>query len=152
MPRAEYLVQLPSRIGNVITEGVREFANNTGLKAEVWVHDLPLWFVSQVDAGAGIIRRIQVGVYRLDTSEEIRMVPQVLRLDTKNRRLIAFEEVNPKIIRSLRLDTVQDKKVVITLLGESWGEALRMEPPPGPAATAPPGVISIHVSPNYDWE
>lgn len=148
MPRAEYLVPLPSMFANAITAAVREFAEKTGLQAEFWVHDLPLWIVSSIDANTGIVRRLQVGAYRLEASEELRIVPQVFRLDSDRRSLIAFEEIDPTLIRHMTLWAVQTQKEVKELLAQAWADVQRMSPPEA-SSNQRTRTISIPVSPNY---
>ena len=146
MPRVEYIAGLPSVVGNAITAAVREFAQEYNLTAEVWVHDAPLWFVSSTDADRGIGRRVQVGAYRLDTSEEVRMVPQVFRLDHQLQRLVAFEQIEPDLIEKMPLNSATEPKNVKQHLAQARGKALKMEPPPSNPTAA---VISVPVSRNY---
>ncbi len=146
MARAEYIAELSSVYGNAITAAVREFAKEYNLTAEVWVHDAPLWFVSSTDAERGIGRRVQIGAYRLDSSEEVRMVPQVFRLDTQHRKLVAFEQVEPNLIEKMSLQMAIEAKSVKQHLAQAWGKALKMEPPSSNPTAA---VISVPFSPNY---
>ena len=146
MPRVEYIAGLSSVHGNAITAAVREFAQERQLTAEVWVHDAPLWFVSSTDTARGIGRRVQIGAYRLDASEEVRMVPQVFRLDNRLRRLVAFEQVEPDLIETMSLDIATESKNVKQHLARAWGKVLKMEPPSSNPSTA---VISVPFSPNY---
>lgn len=151
MSRADYIVPLPSLFGKAITEAVRAFAERTGLEVESWVHDLPLWFVSKTYKGAGVVRRVQVGAYWLDEAEEVRVIPQVFRFDKDGRSLFAFEQIDPKFIRTAPLKAVKDPKMVAAALAEAWEDALRMEPP-GPSPSNPsPRTISIPVSRYFEW-
>ena len=146
MARAEYIVGLSSEYGNSITAAVREFALEYRLTAEVWVHDFPLWFVSSTDTDPGIARRVQIGAYRLDTSEEVRMVPQVYRIDNQLRRLVAFDQVEVELIVKMSLNAATEPKKVKEHLAQAWGKALKMQPTSSNPTSA---VISVPFSPNY---
>jgi len=146
MARAEYIAGLSSAYGNSITTAVREFAQENNLTTEVWVHDFPLWFVSSIDSDHGIARRVQIGAYRLDTSEEVRMVPQVYRLDNQLRRLVAFDQVEVELIETMPVSAAIEPKVVKQHLAQAWGKALKMKPP---SSNPTSGVISVPFSPNY---
>jgi len=106
----------------------------------------PLWFVSSIDAEHSIARRVQIGAYRLDTSEEVRMVPQVYRLDNQLRRLVAFDEIGVELIEKMPLTAATEPKNVKQHLAQAWGTALNMKPP---SSNPTSGVISVPFSPNY---
>ena len=150
MPRVEYLIQLPALYGNPITEAVRRFAEKMGLEAELWRHELPLWSVSSVDKEKGIVRRVQIGAYRLDDSEEVRAIPAVFKLH-KGQELAAFEEIDPTYIRRAPIQQIANNpKEVSALLEQAWADALRM-PPPDASPNQRARTVSIPISPRYKW-
>lgn len=146
MARVEYIIGLSPEHGNSITAAVREFAQEYSLTAEVWVHDFPLWFVSNTDTDRGIARRVQIGAYRLDTSEQVRMVPQVYRIENQLRRLVAFDQVEVELIEKMPLNAATEPKNVKQHLAQAWVKALKMQPPSSNPTSA---VISVPFSPNY---
>lgn len=129
MPRTEYAVPLPASIGCAVTDAVRSFADQKKLRAEVWVHDLPLWFVTEVGREPGVVRRVQIVAYRLDRSDELRLIPQVFRLDRDRRAIISFRRTPPELIGHLELREAADSKKVEELLHSTWQSSQNLLPP-----------------------
>ncbi|MBI3455730.1 MAG: hypothetical protein HY002_08075 [Candidatus Rokubacteria bacterium] len=144
MPRSEYFIPLPEPVGRAISDAVRAFATQMDLEAEVWIQDLPLWTLSKHDPATGLVRRLQVGAYRLDDTDEVRVIPQVLWLDKKSRSLFAPEQIDPSAIRGMRLWEVRTDGLLV-LLKEAWSDVSRMAPPKNS------GELRIPVSPHYRW-
>lgn len=145
MPRSEFFISLPAEIGNFITQAVRSFAKPRALNAEVWIHDLPLWSISEQDKKAGIVRRLQIGAYRLDETEELRILPQVFRLNKETHSLTALEEVDPKLIKGKRVWELKGPESVTPLLDQAWQDVLKMPPPEQSKG------ISIPLSRHFRW-
>lgn len=146
MANTRYFTPLPARIGKPITEAVSEFAKKTGLQTEMWVHDLPLWFLTSVDRDTGVVRRLQIAAYAMGTSDEVRMIPQVFKFDEKYRTLLTVDETNPDLIRTLPLGEAHELKRVGKVLEEAWANTLRLPPPQNSPTKA---VVSIEVSPDF---
>lgn len=145
MPRSEFLIPLPAEIGNLVTRAVRSFAKQKALGAEFWIQDLPLWSLSEQDERAGIIRRLQIGAYRLDESDELRIIPQVFRLNKKSRSLTALDQIDPKLIRGKRLGDLKGPEDVTSMLDQAWQDVLKMPLPEQSKG------ISIPLSPHFRW-
>jgi len=145
MPQAIYLEWLSPEIGAAITDAVRKFAAARNLTAEVWVHDLPLWFLRSDESG-DIIRRLQVGAYRLDASEEIRAIPQVFRIEAGH--LLAFERVDPTLIRARPLAEVRSTSDVMDLLHEAWDLARQAPAPASPSSGSRNSTVRVPISPH----
>ena len=146
MANARYFTPLPDRIGRPITEAVSEFAKKMSLRTEMWVHDLPLWFVTSVDHDTGVVRRLQIAAYAMGMSDEVRMIPQVFRFEEKHRTLLAFDETSSDLIRTLPLAEAHDPKKVLKALEDAWGSTLRLPPPQNSSGKA---VVPIEVSPDF---
>ena len=147
MANTPYFSPLPDFIGRPVTEAVSQFAEKMGLRAEMWVHDLPLWFVTLVDRDAGVVRRLQIAAYTVEMSDELRMIPQVFRFKGEDRTLLAFEETSPELIRKLPLwEEARDGSRGLKALEEAWQATLRLMPPPNSSSKA---VVSVEVSPDF---
>jgi hypothetical protein len=131
MDTAQYLTPVPVKTAKVISEGIRRFAEKNGLRAESWVHDLPLWFVTSTER-QGIVRRVQVGVYTFGTRNEVRLIPEVFRFVPANRALVAFEQSDSKTIESLSLEAVDDHGDFDSALTRTWAAASGLPAPPEP--------------------
>lgn len=145
MPRSEFLIPLAAEIGNVVTRAVRSFAEHKALEAEFWIQDLPLWSLSEQDERAGIIRRLQIGAYRLDESDELRVIPQVFRLNKERHSLTALDQIDPKLIRWKRLGDLKEPEDVTSMLDQGWQDVLKMPLPEQSKG------ISIPLSPHFRW-
>jgi hypothetical protein len=143
MLRSDFLTFLPSGLGNLITDTVRTFADKTGLQAEFWVQDLPLWSLSRLDSDTGIWRRLQVGAYWINQTPELRIVPEVFRIDRNRNALIARETINPELIRVVSVWDVGGREKLMLALEEAWSAAIKMAPPEPTAAVIVP-LSSLH--------
>jgi hypothetical protein len=154
MSDGRYFSPLPGFIGTTITSVVRKFAEEKGLHVESWVHDMPLWLLTSVDSETGMVRRVQVGAYSLGEEDkvrdEVRLIPQVFRFNKQSRVLLAFEESDPKEIRSLPLWEATDVKRLNGLLVETWAAALSLAPPPAVERTNSRVVLPIEVAPEFN--
>lgn len=145
MPRSEFLIPLAAEIGHVVTRAVRSFAELNALAADFWIQDLPLWSLSAQDERAGIIRRLQIGAYRLDESDELRVIPQVFRLNKDTHSLTALDQIDPKLIRGKRLGDLKGPEDVTPLLDQGWQDVLKMPLPEQSKG------MSIPLSPHFRW-
>ena len=126
--RSEFL-ELPHAIGEAIARSIKAFADDwhPPLQCHLWYHDQPLWFVWQRDSW-GIIRRVQVGAYRMpDGQEELRFVPGVFFEDSKEKLLRATEISASAVIlckvSELKGEASNAEYIVKSKLGEAWNAA-----------------------------
>lgn len=141
----EYFVGIPMELGALINRAVEEFAKKNSLNADLWIQDLPLWSVWYKDDKASVIRRLQVGAYRVGRGEELRIVPQVFALDKEQNTLTAFEQIDPKDILAKRIGDLEEDRDVLSLLEKAWKGVLKMPRPEQSEG------ISIPVSPHHRW-
>lgn len=142
MASAEILTPVPAMIGNVITQAVRDCAKSLGLEAEVWIRDLPLWSLSKREGE--ILRKLQIGVFRLEASDELRIVPQVLRLDKEAHSLVAAEQLDVKTIIGIDIWRLGNADELTTRLKQAWADLEKLQTP----GTR---VVSIPASPHFRW-
>lgn len=119
MTLGEFYTGIPRAVGHLINQAVRKFADIHHLKHEDWVHDLPLWLLISEEEPMGI-KRLQVGVYRTPTDEEVRVIPERYAKDAKTSTLTVIEEIPSDFIVSTRLTYISKVEDVTGLLGRAW--------------------------------
>jgi hypothetical protein len=119
---------------------VSKFGATEGLDVDAWVHDLPLWSLSKRETETGIVRRLQIGAYVLDQDYEVRIIPQVFRVDRDASELVAPNDIDPKLIKGLPPHAKRDE--LLLALKQAWADLDRM-PAPGSR------VVRIPISQHY---
>jgi hypothetical protein len=152
MSTAQYFIPVPASVAKVISDAVQTVAQKKDLHVEAWVQDVPLWFVTPRVWGEGIIRRLQVGVYALGTSNEIRIIPEVFRFVPGQREVVMYEATDPKHIVSRPFDVT--KGDLENALFAAWETALELAPPPEPPVSGQPtssgrSVVGFRVSQRF---
>ena len=143
MAKVDYWTAIPSSLGKRITDAVHAFGQEMNLEVEVWIHDMPLWSLSQHEPD-GIIRRLQIGAYRMDHDEELRLITQVLRLSKDGRSLVALREIGDKLIVSRPLRHLGSAEQIRLLFKQAWYDLTRL---PAPEQQSP--FITIPLSSLY---
>lgn len=123
MPVGDFYTAMPRRVGKLIQEAVLKFANIHKLKHEDWVNDLPLWLLISENEPTQI-RRLQVGVYRTQTDEELRVIPEVYASDTKKRTLTVAEKLLEDCVVCKSLSEITSMEDVMQQLDKAWDKSL----------------------------
>jgi hypothetical protein len=129
-------VSVPLEIGNVISEAMRSFAEEYGLRDyDLWYHDEPLWLVrevSQKPSGEVLVKRVQVSVFDSAEGYKIKAIPDayVLPSDVKWEEKKTIEadlrvKYSASIIaidirQMLPRDTEHAKLKVQRIIEEAW--------------------------------
>ncbi len=85
------------------------------------------------------------GAYRLDESDELRIIPQVFRLNKESHSVTALNQIDPKLIKWKRRGDLKGAEDVTSLLDQGWQDVLKMPLPEQSKG------VSIPLSPHFHW-